>query len=111
MTVTDILHYRDNETALQGYLAYDDAIAGTRPGVILAPEAPGPSGGDAREEAEDALDVQPLPETSEIQAKREAYIAAWFKGAASGDFAELTCERTSVLVAVSLRSVCSQRYS
>lgn len=42
MTVTDILHYRDNETALQGYLAYDDAIAGTRPGVILAPEAPGP---------------------------------------------------------------------
>ncbi len=30
------VEYRDGETALQGYLAWDDAVAGPRPGVLVA---------------------------------------------------------------------------
>lgn len=33
---TKDVEYRDGETALQGYLAWDDAVAGPRPGVLVA---------------------------------------------------------------------------
>src|ERR1700719_157315 len=32
---TQWVDYKDGDTALQGYLAYDDAISGKRPGVLL----------------------------------------------------------------------------
>jgi dienelactone hydrolase len=32
---TQWIDYKDGDTALQGYLAYDDSIAGKRPGVLL----------------------------------------------------------------------------
>lgn len=33
---TQEVEYRDGETALQGYLAWDDAVTGPRPGVLVA---------------------------------------------------------------------------
>ncbi len=35
---TETIDYKDGDVALQGYLAYDEAIAGKRPGVILVHE-------------------------------------------------------------------------
>jgi dienelactone hydrolase len=32
---TETVEYKDGDTALEGYLAYDDAISGTRPGVLV----------------------------------------------------------------------------
>jgi hypothetical protein len=32
---TQWFDYKDGDTALQGYLAYDDTISGKRPGVLL----------------------------------------------------------------------------
>jgi dienelactone hydrolase len=32
---TETVDYKDGDTTLQGYLAYDDAIQGTRPGVLV----------------------------------------------------------------------------
>ena len=32
---TQWIDYKEGDTALQGYLAYDDAISGKRPGVLL----------------------------------------------------------------------------
>src|SRR5581483_11208452 len=32
---TQWVDYKDGDTALQGYLAYDDSLAGKRPGVLL----------------------------------------------------------------------------
>ena len=32
---TQTVDYKHGETALEGYLAYDDAISGKRPGVVL----------------------------------------------------------------------------
>jgi len=34
----ELLQYRDGETVLQGYVAWDDAISGKRPGILLAHE-------------------------------------------------------------------------
>lgn len=36
---TEICEYKDGNTTLRGYLAYDDAKAGKRPGIIVMPEA------------------------------------------------------------------------
>lgn len=36
--VTRTVEYRDGETVLEGYLAYDDAVKGARPGVLVVPE-------------------------------------------------------------------------
>lgn len=36
--VTEAVPYREGDVALEGYLAYDDAIAGKRPAVIVVPE-------------------------------------------------------------------------
>ncbi|MCL4693777.1 MAG: dienelactone hydrolase family protein, partial [Candidatus Hydrogenedentes bacterium] len=33
--VTENVEYRDGDTVLEGYLAYDDASAETRPGVLV----------------------------------------------------------------------------
>ena len=41
MVITERLPYRDGETPLLGYLAFDDSARSPRPGVIIAPEAPG----------------------------------------------------------------------
>ena len=35
---TETVNYKAGETALQGYLAYDDAAGGKRPGVLVFPE-------------------------------------------------------------------------
>ena len=35
---TQTLDYKDGDTALRGYLAYDDAVEGKRPGVLVVPE-------------------------------------------------------------------------
>src|SRR5688572_23665455 len=35
---TQTLEYKDGDTALRGYLAYDDAVEGKRPGVLVVPE-------------------------------------------------------------------------
>ncbi|MDF2439694.1 MAG: hypothetical protein JWN98_678 [Abditibacteriota bacterium] len=35
---TRIVEYRHNETTLEGYLAYDDAVQGKRPGVLIVHE-------------------------------------------------------------------------
>lgn len=35
---TEYIDYKDGETALQGYLAYDDAVKGARPGVLVIHE-------------------------------------------------------------------------
>lgn len=35
---TETVEYKDGDTALRGYLAYDDAVEGKRPGVIVAHE-------------------------------------------------------------------------
>src|SRR5918993_3497009 len=35
---TQTLEYKDGDTTLKGYLAYDDAAEGKRPGVLVAPE-------------------------------------------------------------------------
>ena len=32
---TQWVDYKDGDTALQGYLAFDDAISGKRPGILL----------------------------------------------------------------------------
>ncbi|MCZ7647034.1 MAG: dienelactone hydrolase family protein [Planctomycetota bacterium] len=40
---TQAVEYRDGETALEGYLAWDDAGPAKRPGVIVAPDWMGPS--------------------------------------------------------------------
>jgi dienelactone hydrolase len=32
---TEMVTYRDGETVLEGYVAYDDAVAGARPGVLV----------------------------------------------------------------------------
>ena len=32
---TQWVDYKDGDTALQGYLAYDDSISGKRPGILL----------------------------------------------------------------------------
>ena len=34
----EAVEYRDGETALQGWLVYDDAVQGKRPGVVIHPE-------------------------------------------------------------------------
>lgn len=36
--VTEPMEYRDGDTVLEGYFAYDDAIAGKRPGVLVVHE-------------------------------------------------------------------------
>ncbi|MHB8067529.1 MAG: dienelactone hydrolase family protein [Desulfobaccales bacterium] len=36
--VTKTVEYNQNGTVLKGYLAYDDAVKGTRPGVLVVPE-------------------------------------------------------------------------
>ncbi len=36
--VTDIIEYKQGETTLEGYIAYDDAISALRPGVIVVHE-------------------------------------------------------------------------
>jgi dienelactone hydrolase len=38
MIKTQILEYRDGDTVCEGYLAYDDAKSGKRPGVLVAHE-------------------------------------------------------------------------
>ena len=35
---TDVIDYKHGDTILEGYLAYDDAIQGKRPGVIVVHE-------------------------------------------------------------------------
>lgn len=35
---TSLIDYKDGKTALQGYLAYDDALSGARPGVLVVHE-------------------------------------------------------------------------
>jgi dienelactone hydrolase len=35
---TQTVEYKDGDTALKGYLAYDDAVEGKRPGVVVVPE-------------------------------------------------------------------------
>jgi dienelactone hydrolase len=35
---TETVEYKDGDTALKGFLAYDDALRGKRPGVILVHE-------------------------------------------------------------------------
>src|SRR5215212_3421766 len=35
---TQTVEYKDGETTLKGYLAYDDSIDKTRPGVLVVPE-------------------------------------------------------------------------
>jgi hypothetical protein len=35
---TEAVDYRDGDTVLEGYLAYDDALAGKRPGVLIVHE-------------------------------------------------------------------------
>src|SRR5436305_1904036 len=35
---TQTVEYKDGETTLKGFLAYDDAAQGKRPGVVVAPE-------------------------------------------------------------------------
>lgn len=35
---TEAVQYRDGETVLEGYLAYDDSIKGKRPGVMVVHE-------------------------------------------------------------------------
>src|SRR5689334_7767220 len=35
---TEVIEYKDGKTVLEGYLAYDDAIKGPRPGVLVAHE-------------------------------------------------------------------------
>ncbi len=35
---TQIIEYKQGDTTLKGYLAYDDANAGKRPGVLVVPE-------------------------------------------------------------------------
>lgn len=35
---TEVVEYRHGETVLQGYIAYDDAIQGKRPGVLVVHE-------------------------------------------------------------------------
>ena len=36
--VTKEVDYKDGDTVLKGYMAYDDAVKGKRPGVLVAPE-------------------------------------------------------------------------
>lgn len=36
---TQVCEYKDGAVALRGYLAYDDAVKGRRPGVLVMPEA------------------------------------------------------------------------
>ncbi len=38
MLKTEVVEYRDGDVVLEGYLAYDDAIAGKRPGVLVVHE-------------------------------------------------------------------------
>src|SRR6266705_876351 len=33
--VTQLIEYKQGDTTLEGYLAYDDAISGKRPGVLI----------------------------------------------------------------------------
>jgi dienelactone hydrolase len=35
---TEVVEYKDGETALEGYLAYDDAVKGKRPGILVVHE-------------------------------------------------------------------------
>src|SRR5258708_4757469 len=35
---TKAIDYKDGDTALQGYLAYDDAVKGKRPGILVVHE-------------------------------------------------------------------------
>lgn len=35
---TQVVEYKQGNVVLQGYLAYDDAIKGTRPGVMIVHE-------------------------------------------------------------------------
>lgn len=35
---TEIIEYKDGDTPLQGYLVYDDALEGKRPGIVVAHE-------------------------------------------------------------------------
>ncbi len=35
---TEVVEYRHGETVLEGYLAYDDAVAGKRPGILVVHE-------------------------------------------------------------------------
>jgi len=37
---TQWVEYKEGDTALRGYLAYDDATTGKRPGVLLPTTAP-----------------------------------------------------------------------
>lgn len=35
---TEVVEYKEGDTVLEGYLAYDDAIKGKRPGVLIVHE-------------------------------------------------------------------------
>jgi dienelactone hydrolase len=35
---TQTVEYKDGDTTLKGFLAYDDAIEGKRPGIVVSPE-------------------------------------------------------------------------
>ncbi|HBI42700.1 MAG TPA: dienelactone hydrolase, partial [Planctomycetales bacterium] len=35
---TEVIEYKHGDTTLEGYLAYDDAFAGKRPGVLVVHE-------------------------------------------------------------------------
>jgi dienelactone hydrolase len=48
---TEACEYKDGDVTLRGYLAYDDAKAGKRPGIIVMPEAFG-LGAQAKRRAE-----------------------------------------------------------
>ena len=38
---TELIEYKDGDITCEGYLAYDDAVVGTRPGVLLVHESMG----------------------------------------------------------------------
>jgi dienelactone hydrolase len=48
---TEVCEYKDGDATLRGYLAYDDARAGKRPGIVVMPEAFG-LGAQAKRRAE-----------------------------------------------------------
>ena len=35
---TELVEYKQGDTVLEGYLAYDDAIKGVRPGILVVHE-------------------------------------------------------------------------
>ncbi|MCC7201728.1 MAG: dienelactone hydrolase family protein [Nitrospirae bacterium] len=36
--VSEVVEYKQGDTVLEGYLSYDDAISGKRPGILIVPE-------------------------------------------------------------------------